>query len=223
MSIEPLEDDLAAIVRDERALDVAPNDARAQLRTRLAKLDVPSGGGSGVTRSPFRVPPWTLGAALVVGAGLGAGAMALRAPAAPVERVVYVDRIEAPSTSVSATSAIAIIAPASPTTSATPRATSSTPDVNDSDAQLAAERRELDVARTALGRGEGDNALAACDRHQRAFPRGKLSEEREVIAIQALVLVHRDADAKRRADRFRAAYPHSMLLPAAEAATQGIP
>jgi outer membrane protein assembly factor BamD (BamD/ComL family) len=83
---------------------------------------------------------------------------------------------------------------------------------------LAAERAALDVARTALGRGDGANALAACDDHSRKYPRGALAEEREAIAVQALVLEHRGDDARARAERFRKTHPRSILLPAVLAA-----
>ncbi|MDB4936956.1 MAG: hypothetical protein JWP87_3928, partial [Labilithrix sp.] len=76
----------------------------------------------------------------------------------------------------------------------------------------------LDVARTALGRGDGPNALAACDDHARRFPRGALGEEREAIAVQALVLEQRTTDARARAERFRKRHPRSILLPAVLAA-----
>jgi hypothetical protein len=85
-------------------------------------------------------------------------------------------------------------------------------------ADLAAERALLDIARTALGRGDGANALAACDDHARKFPRGALGEEREAIAVQALVLEHRGEDARTRAERFRKTHPRSILLPAVLAA-----
>jgi outer membrane protein assembly factor BamD (BamD/ComL family) len=71
----------------------------------------------------------------------------------------------------------------------------------------------LDAARVALGREDAASALAATETHAQRFPRGQLSEEREAIAIQALVLLGRLPDARARTDRFARAYPTSALLP----------
>lgn len=73
------------------------------------------------------------------------------------------------------------------------------------------------MARTALGRGDGEHALRATEEHARAFPHGVLSEEREAMSIQALRLLHRDYEASARLDRFRARFPTSLLRPALEA------
>jgi outer membrane protein assembly factor BamD (BamD/ComL family) len=86
---------------------------------------------------------------------------------------------------------------------------------------LPAESALLDVARTALGRGDGANALAATDAHAKKFPRGALSEEREAIRIQALRMLHRDDEANAKLDRFRARFPTSLLRPALEAPEGG--
>ncbi len=88
---------------------------------------------------------------------------------------------------------------------------------------LEAERAVLDVARTALGRGDGSNALRAIDEHARKFPRGALAEEREAMAIQALRLLHRDDEAQARLGRFRGRFPTSLIRPALEADEGGAP
>ena len=88
---------------------------------------------------------------------------------------------------------------------------------------LEAERALLDVARTALGRGDGANALHATDEHARKFPRGILSEEREAMSIQALRLLHRDDEAEARLGRFRGRFPSSLIRPALEAPEGGAP
>ena len=88
---------------------------------------------------------------------------------------------------------------------------------DEKDPSLAAERVEralIDMARTAVARGQGDAALAPLERHGREFPRGRLTEEREWLAIQALLLTGRTDAAKERASRFRRAYPRSLMLPA---------
>lgn len=47
------------------------------------------------------------------------------------------------------------------------------------------ERLLVEQATSALGRGQGADALAACVEHQRRFPSGRLAEERERVAIGA--------------------------------------
>jgi TolA-binding protein len=83
---------------------------------------------------------------------------------------------------------------------------------------LSAERAVLDVARTALGRGDAAHALASTEEHAKRFPRGALSEEREAIAVQALAQSGKPSEARARALRFKKDYPESILLPAVLAA-----
>ena len=81
----------------------------------------------------------------------------------------------------------------------------------------------LDEARAALARGEGGRCLTTLARHQSEYPGGRLSVEREVLTIQALVVSGRRAEAVRRAQAFRAAHPKSLLWPAVEASVGPIP
>jgi hypothetical protein len=81
----------------------------------------------------------------------------------------------------------------------------------------------IDTARAALARGDFEAALAAAEKHARAFPRGRLAEERDAIAVQALAGAKRGPEARARADAFRAKYPKSMLLPIVEDAVRSIP
>jgi hypothetical protein len=71
-----------------------------------------------------------------------------------------------------------------------------------------AEVKLLERAQDAL-RSRPADALALCTEHERRFPRGMLAQEREVIAIEALVKEGRIPDATARADRFAAAHPSS--------------
>lgn len=70
----------------------------------------------------------------------------------------------------------------------------------------------LERAHRALRGGEFGEALALVAEHERAFAAGALSQEREVIAIDAWVQSHRIDEARERVDRFRAAYPNSGHL-----------
>jgi len=75
---------------------------------------------------------------------------------------------------------------------------------------LADEAALLDRARTALQRGDARAALATCDAHVKNFTHGALREERERIAIEALLALGRHGDAEARAQRFDRAFPNSV-------------
>ncbi len=81
------------------------------------------------------------------------------------------------------------------------RAPASEVELSEAEVLLAA-RRAL-VADPAL-------ALAAVNQHERRFPSGKLVEEREVLAIEALRNLGRTAEMEARSERFRARYPSSI-------------
>jgi hypothetical protein len=83
---------------------------------------------------------------------------------------------------------------------------------------LAAERALLDAARVALGRGEPDAALDAVARHAREFPNGRLTEEREALAVRALAKAGRVEEARARGVTFLEKYPRSLAGPAVRAA-----
>jgi hypothetical protein len=78
---------------------------------------------------------------------------------------------------------------------------------------LAAEQGLLDMARTALAKGEPGAALAPLERHARRFPKGKLSEEREALRVRILALLGRDDEAKTRAEAFQSHFPGSLFAP----------
>jgi outer membrane protein assembly factor BamD (BamD/ComL family) len=84
--------------------------------------------------------------------------------------------------------------------------------------QLKAERALLDVARGALEGEDGAAALAATAQHERKFPNGALVQEREAMAVRALMLLGRAAEARARAERFRTRFPESPLLPTIQSA-----
>jgi hypothetical protein len=123
----------------------------------------------------------------------------------------------APSPAATASGSIDAHAPAA--TSAAPRAASAADAGGPiADTELAKERALIQMARTALLQGQSAAALTALDQHAREFPRGRLGEEREALAIQALAAAGRRDEARARADRFRHAHPQSILLPVVEAA-----
>jgi hypothetical protein len=77
---------------------------------------------------------------------------------------------------------------------------------------------EIDLLDRAHGVLEDDpaTALGWVAKHAHDFPSGELVEEREVIAIQALVSLGRRADAESRIAGFRAVFPRSAFLPRLE-------
>jgi hypothetical protein len=67
----------------------------------------------------------------------------------------------------------------------------------------------LDQARASLA-GNPSRALALTEEHRRRFPKGALSQEREVIAIDALKKLGRSGEAKQRGDTFSAENPDTI-------------
>jgi hypothetical protein len=74
----------------------------------------------------------------------------------------------------------------------------------------------LDRAQASLPARPADT-LATCDEHARRFPSGTLVQEREVLAIDALLRLGRRDEAEARAARFRQAFPRSGHLRRVEA------
>jgi len=75
-------------------------------------------------------------------------------------------------------------------------------------ADPATEMSLLDRAQRAV-RSDPARALALADEHARGYPSGTLAQEREVIAIDALVRLGRRDEAVARGARFHAAFPGS--------------
>jgi hypothetical protein len=187
-------------------------------------------GGSAAGKALVTVArPWAWALGLTIAGGVSGGA--LHAVFAPEKvRVVYVDRsVTERSTSVSAASS-AVSAPVTATT-ARPESPES-PLVADqvererapsNDSSWSKERALLDAARRALAADEPQACLAELGKHARAFPSGKLAEEREAMTINALVGVGRYAQAREKAAIFSRRYPRSFLMPSVEAAISAIP
>ena len=105
-----------------------------------------------------------------------------------------------------------IVDDAAPVATATASASAARP-AGTRDVDLAAERALLELSRTALARGKADAAIRSLRLHASRYPRGRLSEERESLLIQALVAAGKRNEAKKRAKQFRKQSPNSMLLP----------
>jgi hypothetical protein len=234
--LPPLDADVRALV--ERTRDEPRPSLEAQLRVQRA-LDgilgpaggsAPSGGEAhpalGSARQTAR-----LAASFVLGAAVGAIGMKaasprLAAPPIPIAATSPVEPQAVRSPSLAAASPRIEVSPAS---SAEPRASGNPrgPDPSAAQAQatrrpavvgsdLAAERALLDGARHALESEDAAAALAAVDLHQRRFPNGLLAQEREAIAVRALLALGRRDEAAKRATRFHARFPDSPLWPTIE-------
>jgi hypothetical protein len=66
-------------------------------------------------------------------------------------------------------------------------------------------------------------ALTLTEKHRQLFPDGTFAQEREVIAIDALVRLRRTTDAAERARRFEESFPGSAHLPRVHALVQKNP
>ena len=233
--IDPLDEDVRGLVRQAAtAAANVPVGARSRV---LARVDSaigpgggPPGGAPGVSAPPSPAGMRGLGRLLPVAAaflvGGLTGAWLARATVSPAPLVVYVDRV-IPQTPAAATPAVGpvpvAVSPPVVATTPQPSRPASTPSasVTGAPGQLAAERLLLDGARHALEQEDGAAALDATTRHERLYPNGVLTQEREAMAIRALAQLGRDGDARARAARFRARFPDSMLLPAVQAAVGG--
>jgi hypothetical protein len=78
--------------------------------------------------------------------------------------------------------------------------------------RYAQELKVLQPARAAVARGDFSSALASIAEHQRRFPDGQLSEEREALRVQALSGLGRTDEATRAAIAFRKRFPGSVLI-----------
>jgi hypothetical protein len=77
---------------------------------------------------------------------------------------------------------------------------------------FAKELSVLQPARQAVARQDFALALGAIAAHQRNYPAGKLSEEREALRVKALLGLGRVAEAERAGTAFHARFPRSALI-----------
>ena len=226
---DPLPPDLAALFAKERAgygEYAATQDAEYErIIERLALVAPPvnEGGGAPRASAPAAATKAVVSvkvAALVAATALTVGVLAGRATVAVAP---------APPQPASASASAASTAPTLPQpASAAPQLSGFAPTSSPSAARvlplaatgtavaqgtLAQERELVEGARAALTRGRPADALAATDRHAQLFPRGRLAEEREVVAITALASLGRVPEAEARRARFLRAYPESLLSP----------
>ncbi len=244
--LEPLAPDVLALLRAERPIvDLEPAAKAAILASVEALTGLPpvpgggGGGGGGGGDGGGGVAGGAGGAAGAVGLTRVVAALLATFAAGVATGVVVAPRLDPPRlvqsapavspTPITTTAAMPASAPLetvpvsalpSARTTTAPRAvTPVTPEVPAPSARgLGAERSLLDVARSALARGEAVEALAAVDRHALDYPDGALVEEREALAIKSLVALGRRDEAVDRAARFERRFPNGLLLRAVRGA-----
>jgi hypothetical protein len=168
-------------------------------------------GASGTGSGPLG--KWLLATAVVAVVG-GGGYLAYQATRSP-EQVVAAAAMDA------APRATVVVADAAPVTAVTADAAPAAKTIDAGPARsrvspqaaLAEESRLLGRAKEALTGGDARGALREVTSHARSFPHGKLIEERERLAIEALIRLGRRPDAEARAERFRQRYPRSVEWP----------
>ena len=235
-----LDEDVRTLVRRAATIETAPEGARARVLARVEAIAGSAGApgevnASNEPRSAFVGGALALAAVFALGGAFGAVVMyrVMRAPVPvemphvpPIERdVPKIPAGAAPDQPTTANSLL-IEPPRSATAprldavreGVVPAATLSSlrPSSTDAPDPAADERVLLDLARSAIEREDGARALAATQEHARKYPRGALVQEREAIAVRALVLLDRRDEARARVDRFRGRFPDSLLLPALE-------
>lgn len=211
---------IADLLASEKSRPGFTNEAKAAMWSGIEKsvagAAVAGGAAAGASAAAAKIATWKIGAiasaALVVGAGAGA---ALHASFAPPKEVVIERTVTVQAPPPPIVSAPTIVATPEDLPSARPIAKIASPTPSASapakDPSLARERNLLDMARTALSRGDTSSALSAVETHAKEFPRSQLAQEREVLAIQALVSAGRVPEARRRAAAFHTAFPKSPL------------
>ncbi|HEY4013510.1 MAG TPA: hypothetical protein VGM06_09245 [Polyangiaceae bacterium] len=225
----PLDSELDGLLEAERAAP-APAAALDRVWQRLAAPSAPPGGGAragGAVGRSLRHAGWLVAWGFVAGTGVGAAGHAALEKRDPPQAPPAAAAPASPAALPEARTARPPEDPASPSSSLAPqpsptRAAARAVDAPPASSSLAAERALLDIARRDLAQGEAAQALALTETHARRFPHPELAEEREAIAIQALVLEGRSDEARARAAKFRARAPNSLFLPAVEASVASI-
>ena len=209
-----------ALVAHERVLPAQPEDVRARI---LSRAHAATLAGPPATEP---LPVTRVGASQSLAAGTVAVAVAGiaaaiylfggSAPSAPVEKTPVAAKPPAitlpePSSARASGSEPAPVAPSAraqpvETPVASARPTASRQEGGPEEIQLLSDARKADARR------DYASVLSILSEHERKFPGGRLSEEREVLRVKALVGLGRTDQARRTAARFRRQFPKSVLL-----------
>jgi TolA-binding protein len=215
---DPLERELLGSVHHvgppEGARDLAWRGIAAQIAV-AAAVGVATGSsaaaaakGTAGTLASWALSTKVAAVVAVSGLALGGGYAALQATQSPPVPVVAPRKVVAPPVAAPAPKPLAeplLEPPPAPVADDPP---SRKPEVPRQDL-LKAESALLTDARAQLRSGNAAGAQAALDRLQQQFPKGMLTQEREVLAIEVLSARGNVEGAKRRAKAFVKAYPKS--------------
>ncbi|MBN1607829.1 MAG: hypothetical protein JW940_14420 [Polyangiaceae bacterium] len=229
---EPLSPTVEALLEHERVVVEKPALVRARVLARArGSLQRDNVIALAPRRPPTRVrrAVYATAAGLAVAASVAAAYMAGRAaPTPPSNAETQPPPPLAPTPPRSPEPAPAPAPEAAPTP--TPTTGDVTRATSASKASVASERanpareddraveelRLLESARRANARGDYASVLALVAEHARTYPRGRLTEEREVLRVRALVGLGRSSEARQAAARFRRQFPRSVLLATVE-------
>lgn len=222
LSMPPdLPDDVAAVLRDARAVPLPEAPARVRVAARLAAStgEVIPGATMTTTASVWVV---RVGLACVALAAIGVGSRWLRSePPTPREVAVQapvlaresVPSVAAPVMAVAARESVAAdvnVVPASPVREVVAARPTASPRAQEENT-LAAELALLGRAHAALSRGDFAGAESALGSHARRYPRGSLVHEREALRVQCLAAGGDRAAAEAARQRFHRRFPESVL------------
>lgn len=217
-----------ALLAEERVVEPQPSDLRERLLLRARQAQLMAPPVEAASAVPRRYGPGTLAAAgfalvAAVSAALllsrtsktptPAPRMDTRAPASQPSEPLAVPVASAAAPVASPTRSVELPesplrAPMSPEPSGqSHRALQSKPD------SLSEELQLLSRARQADAHGDFTGVLATLAEHERSYPAGRLSEEREVLRVKALVALGRLDEARRAGARFARRFPRSVLVP----------
>lgn len=238
--LPPLPSDIQDLIRSDRHSDVLDEERRLRIARNVGAAVI-AGGAVGVAVS-VGAKSGVLGAvaaffsrkgaialtAFTIGGATGAGGYAVSTRLARSEKVAPVcPSVVAetprpapvipvtPVTPVAPAPVASVSASATASVSAAPSAIAPAPSVS-AQGELAAEKDQIDTARSALLHGNAQNALAACSDHEKRFPKGKLVEEREYIAIASLIRLGREPEARARFESFKKRFPQSFYAQSLE-------
>lgn len=228
--------DIAALLDAAREPPAAPASERREVAARVARstgLAIPGAAKVGATGLAGAWWVKTVGVAMLVAvAGVAVRAVPTPTRAVPSRTVHLAPRVaqtaaHAPSREAVPAAVVAESAAVAP--SAVPTHADVTPapshraPVDRRDDTLDDELGWIERARTALSRGELDDARAALSSHARLHPRGRLSPEREALRVQCAALRGDRAEALAARARFHARYPDSVLGAAVDRAVDATP
>jgi hypothetical protein len=236
--LEPLPPDVAAFVAAEKArAPDSPERTERVLSRVLRSLSLPPttvgsrADGAGISRhgvesvsSAVRAKlGGALAAAFLTGASAGAavyhGIVQKNRAEAPRLETPVLDVASAmpPASSLAVpTAAVGTVSPAEGVVSLAAPPSASTGTLAKRavrDEKLAQERNLIETARNASARRTPIEAIELLREHEKRFPNGQLSEDRDALLIELLASTGETEEARKRAAAFRARFPHSMLLP----------